>query len=528
MSAQVLLATFVVYLGGIALALLAVAFGSARVRQMTLWMGWGGLCAHTVGLSLRWYEAGLLEVATVERMTEKPLVGLRYLSTLLSHPPFTNTYESLVFFAWALVLVALIALLFFRGRGLWLLLVGAMTIAVLTMGLASLTLEHGIAPLVPALQSWWLHIHVITAFLAYACFFFAALAGVLFLARDPVSARAFGFVGAVMGLLAVLAVSKGVPWPHDNDLSLRLLGQAGYCQKTEDCEGSMPSYQCVGGLCQSFIRCSARMPCPTHHRCEDGLCVLWRIVPVWQLVAVQDYDGKPALAKVPALVPLPNTTALATSVALLLLACVVGCWFWRRQWIEPSILLFLGVIALIAIIAHGFLEVRQLKDSIAGYENLLPPNIDGSVFVGLRSAPYHVGLLLFATMVAACMLAIIFGGFRLRYALPPGELLEKMVYRGIQVGFPLLTLGIVTGSIWANYAWGRPWGWDPKETWSLITWIIYAFYLHARIVHGWKGRRAMLVAIIGFFVVVFTFLGVNLGLTGSGGLHVYGGPFIGG
>jgi ABC-type transport system involved in cytochrome c biogenesis permease subunit len=526
MSAHVLLTTFVVYLVGIVLALLSVASGSLRLRRVALWTGWAGLLAHTVGLGLRWYEAGVIEVATVERMTNRPLGGLPYLGVLLSHPPFTNIYESLVFFAWALVLVALIGLVLLKGQRLWLLLVGAMMLAVLAMGLASLTLDHGIAPLVPALQSWWLHIHVITAFLAYACFFLAALAGVLYLVRNQVSTRAFSIAGVAIGLFAVLAVSGGVPWPHENDLSVRLLGQAGYCEISDDCEGAMPSYQCVGGRCISAQSCSLPASCPAQHRCEEGLCVLWHIVPVWQLVSMQGHSGQPTMARVPAVMHLPATTALATSVLLLLVTSLLGCWYWGRERVEPIILLLLGVTSLAAIVAHGCLEVSQLRETIAGRENLLPPNIDGSVYISLRSAPYHVTLMVFATLFVGFMLVIVVGGFRFRLALPPGEQIENLVYRAIQVGFPLLTLGIVTGSVWANYAWGRPWGWDPKETWSLITWIVYALYLHTRFTHGWKGRRAVLLAIIGFFVVVFTFLGVNVGLTG-GGLHVYGSSMMG-
>jgi ABC-type transport system involved in cytochrome c biogenesis permease subunit len=77
------------------------------------------------------------------------------------------------------------------------------------------------------------------------------------------------------------------------------------------------------------------------------------------------------------------------------------------------------------------------------------------------------------------------------------------------------------GGVWANEAWGRFWGWDPKETWALITWIVYAAYLHTRITLGWTGKRTAAIAVGAFAVVVFTFMGVNLGLTGDG-LHSYG------
>jgi cytochrome c-type biogenesis protein CcsB len=102
--------------------------------------------------------------------------------------------------------------------------------------------------------------------------------------------------------------------------------------------------------------------------------------------------------------------------------------------------------------------------------------------------------------------------------LPESQLLDEYSYKAIAVGFPLLTLGIVTGAIWANYAWGSYWSWDPKETWSLIVWLIYAGFLHARIVGGWRGKRSALISIIGFCGVIFLYLGVNLLLSG---LHSY-------
>jgi len=103
---------------------------------------------------------------------------------------------------------------------------------------------------------------------------------------------------------------------------------------------------------------------------------------------------------------------------------------------------------------------------------------------------------------------------------PPARVLDDLNYRAIMVGFPLLTLGIITGAAWANYAWGTYWSWDPKETWSLIVWFIYAAFLHARITKGWVGRRAAWLSVIGFAATIFCYLGVNLFLSG---LHSYGG-----
>ncbi len=102
--------------------------------------------------------------------------------------------------------------------------------------------------------------------------------------------------------------------------------------------------------------------------------------------------------------------------------------------------------------------------------------------------------------------------------LPELKVLDEINYKSVIIGFALLTLGIITGSAWANYAWGSYWSWDPKETWSLITWFIYATFLHARYTRGWRGKRTAVISIIGFAAVIFTYLGVNLIISG---LHSY-------
>jgi ABC-type transport system involved in cytochrome c biogenesis permease subunit len=102
--------------------------------------------------------------------------------------------------------------------------------------------------------------------------------------------------------------------------------------------------------------------------------------------------------------------------------------------------------------------------------------------------------------------------------IPPRYVLEEINYKCIIIGFPMLTSGILTGAVWANYAWGSYWSWDPKETWSLITWIIYAVFLHARTTRGWKGKASVIVSVVGFMSVIVTYFVVNFILSG---LHSY-------
>ena len=99
------------------------------------------------------------------------------------------------------------------------------------------------------------------------------------------------------------------------------------------------------------------------------------------------------------------------------------------------------------------------------------------------------------------------------------ESVDNLSYRTIRFGFPLLTIGIIAGAVWANEAWGSYWSWDPKETWALITWLVFASYLHARITRSWQGRRPAIIASVGFIVVWICYLGVNF--LGKG-LHSYG------
>jgi cytochrome c-type biogenesis protein CcsB len=105
-----------------------------------------------------------------------------------------------------------------------------------------------------------------------------------------------------------------------------------------------------------------------------------------------------------------------------------------------------------------------------------------------------------------------------RGGLPAAATLDRLAYRLIAFGFPVWTFGVICGAIWAQDAWGRYWGWDPKETWSFITWVIFAGYLHARATSGWRGTRAAVIALVGFVSLLVTYYAVNLWIAG---LHSY-------
>jgi cytochrome c-type biogenesis protein CcsB len=154
----------------------------------------------------------------------------------------------------------------------------------------------------------------------------------------------------------------------------------------------------------------------------------------------------------------------------------------------------------------------------------LPPALQSGWFIP-HVVVYFFGYaaLFFATVVSAMQLFK--PNFRLRAGtVLRGEmLLEDVSYHSIRFGFVLLTAGLVVGAVWAKGAWGDYWVWDPKENWSLVTWLVYAAFLHLRHVKGWRGNRAAWLAIAGFAVVMFTYLGMEMLPTAAESAHVYQG-----
>lgn len=138
----------------------------------------------------------------------------------------------------------------------------------------------------------------------------------------------------------------------------------------------------------------------------------------------------------------------------------------------------------------------------------------------------HVGTLILAygaltTSFAAAILLLVQGGSRNRFpSLPRATTLQTVAFRSVAAGFPLLTAGIALGAYWANSAWGRYWGWDPKETSILISWLIYGMYLHTHNLRRWSGTRSTVILIVGYASILFSYFAVNLYVAG---LHSYAG-----
>ncbi|MBI4202921.1 MAG: cytochrome c biogenesis protein CcsA [Chloroflexi bacterium] len=180
---------------------------------------------------------------------------------------------------------------------------------------------------------------------------------------------------------------------------------------------------------------------------------------------------------------------------------------WRHNAIT------LGVLAIPMVLAMLW-YAGTLPSEIQPLVPALQNNLLLSLHVSVAIIAYGASAIAFAT----AMLFMVQVRAHYRW-LPPGLLLEDLGYRSVIIGFPLLALTIILGAVWADQAWGRFWGWDPKETASLVTWLIYGGYLHARAIRGWRGTKSALLLVMGFAAVLVTYFG-NYFL---GGLHSYGG-----
>ena len=197
--------------------------------------------------------------------------------------------------------------------------------------------------------------------------------------------------------------------------------------------------------------------------------------------------------------------------ALMAIYLVMG-----RKYRMSALGTFVSLIALITII----------------FGSIIPKGVSGSLVPALQSnwSVIHVttSLISYASFTVAFAAALGYvlqehmlkrkkiNGLRRR--LPSLDVMDHLAYKMVALGFPMLTLGVITGALWAQSAWGTYWNWDPKETWSLITWLVYAAYLHVRIVQGWQGKWANRLLIAGFACILITYLGVNFL---SPGLHKY-------
>ena len=189
---------------------------------------------------------------------------------------------------------------------------------------------------------------------------------------------------------------------------------------------------------------------------------------------------------------------------------ILGAYYWFEHKYHQRMLGLLALPVALGMLLYASTIPADIEPLVPALQN----NLLLSVHVATAIVAYGSFTVAFAA--AVLYLAQPESG---RWGLPKPAILDEIGYRAIVVGFPFLTLVIVLGALWADVAWGRYWGWDPKETASLVTWFIYGAYLHARVVRGWRGRNAAILLIVGFGATLLTYFG-NLFF---GGLHSYSG-----
>lgn len=476
LAERLLLLSFVSYLASIASYLWNSASKRRVVERVATWLAVAGLVVQTSGLAARWVANAQVEIYQQALAEGRALTTSEWLWAAVRHPPYTNLYESLLFIAWALMLVFALVHFRYRLRPVAILVV---TLAAITLSVAFLVSDKEVQPLVPALQSYWILIHVVLLFVSYALFSVGACVAALFLLKIDVPTPTLGkwFAGAA-GVFTLLAAGR---WDRIRELIT------------------------TGAFMMSPVELVGRRVEAVHY------------FPPGSEKAVRWYVELPGVG-----------FWLLAAVALFAVAAAL----FRREGRRPGGFTASGSAA-VKVLAAALVALvgglAWLGWRMAAMQSISPDRIPGQpthpaagpLRVAMTSNQYAPMLLATVALATAGMLFVAFRRESIAASLPDEKRLDEIAYRVITIGFPFLSFGIIMGAVWAHESWGRYWGWDPKEVWALITWFVYAAYLHTRITLGWVGKPGALIAVAGFAVVVFTYMGVNLGLTGEG-LHTYG------
>jgi cytochrome c-type biogenesis protein CcsB len=421
-ESNLLYVSLIFYAGASALYIGFGVSGAERYVRFASYATMIGLAANTLAAGHRWYIAG--------------------------HPPFASIYEMLLSFVWTIAALTLLA-----ERKYGVKVIGSVTMPLAVTGVILMQLlPSTVRPLVPALQSTWLHVHVTLAMLAYAACALSFALALMFLIKDNMKTETF------------LAITSGMV--------------------TAIYIGALTRFERWGGLS----------------------------VVAWD---AQNKEEIMMQKGVRLMVTIPD---LGWLLALVLLASAapLAIYFWAKFRKQESLLL----VANRALFVSIALQVVTLAAFVLRVKDAAYPSLDaeGLYPTSLAASPFILSGLIAGIFASLLYLMLFWRRADLERLLPTSEALDRITYKTIGIGFPLLTLMIAAGAYWANRTWGSYWSWDPKETWAAITWLVYAGYLHMRVTRGWRGRRAAYFAILGFAVVMFTFFGVTYLLPG---LHAY-------
>jgi cytochrome c-type biogenesis protein CcsB len=400
----------------------------------------------------------------------------------------------LLSFVWTLAALTLIAEKKYGVK-----VIGTVTMPVAIVGVVLMQLlRTDVHPLVPALQSTWLHVHVTLAMLAYAACALSFALAMMFLIQDKMKTETFlavtsAFTAAIyLGTLTRFEKWGGldlVAWNAEEKSEVFLSKGVRLFVTIPDLGWLLLLATLVVATPSALYLVSRRLKIAWYFRSlpqrlsDTYASILWAL----GLRHKDEVSATEAWIKIN---PEPEN--------------------YESWMLVANRAVFVSILLQVMVLAMFLLRARDGR-----YPSL---DADGLFATNLAASPFILSGLVGGIFMSLLYLLLLWRRDDLERLLPDADNLDRITYKTISIAFPLLTLMIAAGAYWANQTWGSYWSWDPKETWAAITWLVYAGYLHMRVTRGWRGRRAAYFAILGFGVVMFTFFGVTYLLPG---LHAY-------
>lgn len=456
-------------------------YAPSRMAQRTgLWLATSGVFFNLASWGVRWINARDLELAQIAKNGGEMPWFFRYI-------PFANLYDLSLAVAFG---AGIITLLIANRKSFRFL--GALTLPLASIILVLARFIGGeMANLPPILDSYWRPIHVGTASLSYGVALVCFAVAVIYLLKDRVKTEAFAIWSSIFGLVVLAFISRG---------SIFMAGA--YRAST---------FQTMGGRSMP-IPLRVTLPWVGPILLLTGLLFIGVIAAFGFYLAKNDEKARMWGHRFLKL----SFVALACGIAMYVSQvktmtnvaqkidtaqyATFGKWLAEQEGLRPE---------QIAQIPPAQLS-QAAADFVAQRGSMLSLN--------LKANPVELSALITALVATFFVILFSFRTERLREALPSLEKLDGLMYKTASVTFALLAMLLITGAVWANESWGAYWSWDSKEVGALVAWFTYAAYLHTRIARGWTGRRSAYFAIVGFLLIIFTYLGVSYLLPG---LHSY-------
>lgn len=453
------------------------------LQRLGVWVGSAGVFFNLSSWLIRWVAAGDRE--NWIRMTNQ-ITGEYHFWWFFSYIPFANLYDLSIAFGFGAGIATM--LLSHRENGRF---VGALSLPLISLILLlAIFIGNNFINLPPVLDSYWRPIHVGVASLSYGVALVSFALAVVFLLKDGVKVEQMAMVVAVS-----LLVVYGFVW---------LMGGIKAFNPFTLSYGLNPVILHPGGA----FNTGARVALPGVGALMTVAMVLFMASAV--AFALNHYRNQETAGR---------WGHWMLRGSLVLQALGVGLLFYRIKTMT-------GIGSLV-----GEDQYYQIAKTLMGkdaanqsVQNLINAGANwmqgnrASLVLDVRGNPVEIAAIISLLVVILFLVLFSIRTDKIRASLPPLEKIDSMIYKTVGVAFAGLAILLVTGAVWANESWGRYWGWDAKETGALVAWLAYAGYLHTRIAHGWSGRRSAYFALVGFLLVIFTYLGVSYILPG---LHSY-------